>query len=133
MHETALDFVARDKLSDAARLYEEMVLTDPNDDEAYLLMGHCYLLSGEYAKAEVAFHNAAHIDSANLSEIAPFYENMAMDNPGDDAVMAQLGYAYLMLGDFRKAGAAFTDALAVNPANEKALSGLQIIQRHPKS
>ncbi len=129
MHETALDFVAKDKLEEAAKLYEEMVLADPNNDEAYLLMGHCYLLSGEYEKAESAFHNAAHINPENTLEIAPFYENMILQNGSDDASYAHLGYAYLILGDYQKAEEAFKNALNINPANEKALTGFQITRR----
>jgi len=130
LHERALDFAAQNKLKDAAKLYEEIVLIDPDDDQAYLIMGHAYLLSGEYEKAESAFHNAAHIDPDNVHEIIPFYQNMVLKNPDDDTAHSHMGYAYLILGDFEKAKDAFKDALSINPENPEAGQGLQIAENH---
>ncbi len=127
LHEKALNLVAKDKLLDAAAAYEEIVLSNPDDDEAYLLMGHCYLLSDELDKARTAFFNAVHIDGSNIHEITPFYENPILNNPDDDTLYANLGYAYLILGENDRAKSAFHDALEINPANERALKGLQLI------
>ena len=128
LHEKALDLVAQDKLGEAAKLYEEIVMLDPGDDQAYLIMGHSYLLSGQYEKAESAFHNAARIDPDNVNEIIPFYQNIILKAPDDDAAQSHLGYAYLILGDFEKAKDAFRDALSINPENTEAGQGLQIAE-----
>ena len=91
-------------------------------------MGHTYLLSGSYEKAEAAFQNAAHIDPENLNEITPFYENIVLQNPEDDSAHTNLGYAYLILGEFVKAKEAFQDALSINPENGQALNGLHALE-----
>ena len=127
MHENALRAVESNRLLDAARLYEEIVLLDPDDDEAYLIMGHSYLLSGNTAKAADAFQNAIHIDPENAREIIPFYENLVLKNVDDDSAHAELGYAWLILGDPEKAQEAFREALAINPYNAMALEGSTIL------
>ena len=125
LHQKALQFVANDNLKDAARIYEQIVLVDPDDDEAYILMGHSYFMIGEYAKAEAAYHNAVSIDPENRKEIAPFYENFILQNPSDDVAYTNLGYAYLMLGDASKARDAFKDALSIQPDNRNAQIGIR--------
>lgn len=127
MHERALDYVAKNKLKEALKLYEEIILTNAEDDQAYIILGHLYLLSGQYEKSEVAFHNAVNIDPDNIHEITPLYENMILQNPDDDTAYAHLGYAYLILGEFPKAKDAFKDALSINPNNPLALDGLRLI------
>lgn len=130
MHEKALRSVEHGDPDAAARTYEDIILLNPDDDEAYLIMGHVYLMSGNYEKAEFAFHNAVNIDPRNLSEIIPFYQNRVMKDPSDDAAYADLGYAWLIMGDFLKAKDAFRDCLRVNPANDAALKGLRLTEAH---
>ena len=127
LHQKALGLVAEDHLGDAAKMYEQIILIDPNDDEAYILMGHSYFLTGQYEKAEAAYHNAINIDLENRKEIAPFYENFILQNPSDDTAYTNLGYAYLMLGENSKAKDAFRDALSIQPDNESARAGLRKI------
>lgn len=127
LHQRALDFVAERRYVEASKIYEEIVLTEPEDDQAYLIMGHVYLLSGSFAKAEEAFSNAVHIDSQNLQEITPFYENIILQNPDDDSGFANLGYARMIVGDFLKAREAFLQALEINPDNSGALQGINYL------
>ena len=128
LHQKALGCVAQNKMTEAAKIYEQITLLDPDDDQAYLLMGHSYLLSGQYRKAEEAFQNAVHIDPENGDEIAPFYENLSVRNPNDDSAYANLGYAYLIVGEPLKAKEAFRNALAANPDNAAALNGLRLLE-----
>ncbi len=126
MHEEALWYVSQKKFSDAIRAYEDIVLAYPEDDEAYMLLGHTCLLSGEYAKAEYAFASAVRIEPRNLSEILPFYQGLILQDPDDDVAHACLGYALLILEDYAGAGQAFQDALDINPENREATQGLNI-------
>ncbi len=128
LHEKALECVSNNNLAEAIKLYEEILLVDPNDDQAYLLMGHCFLLSGDYEKSESAFYHATTIDPQNRDEIIPFYQNTVLQYPEDDSAHADLGYAWLILGDYLKAKEAFNDALQINPDSEKAARGLAIIK-----
>jgi len=127
MHERALEYVGKKEFGKALDLYQEIALKNPEDDQAYLIMGHIYLMSGDYEKSESAFQNAVHIDPNNIHEIAPFYENKILQNPDDDNAYADLGYAYLILGDFLKAQSAFKNALSINPYNQTAAHGLKLI------
>ena len=120
LHEKALSFVGQNNLSDAIKIYEQIVLADSNDDQAYLIMGHCHLLLGHIHSAEIAYHNAVAIDTDNRSEIVPFFENITLQNPSDDEAYSNLGYANLILGEFEKARDAFKDALQINPSNMSA-------------
>jgi Tfp pilus assembly protein PilF len=124
MHERALRYVAQQDLEKASKLYEEIILIDPEDDQAYVIMGHTYLLTGHYEKAEHAFKNAVHIDPANADEIVPFYQNIIMQNANDDVAYNNLGYAYLILGDYLNARDAFLRALELNPDNAAAQDGM---------
>ena len=124
MHEKALKNIAEKRFEAAERLYEEIILLSPDDDEAYMLLGHSCLASGNYQKAADAFRNAMHIDPTNIREIPRLYENILVENPSDDEALTQLGYAHLLLGSVEKARDAFRDALSVNPDNEEAKKGL---------
>ena len=129
MHERALKYVSENKFREAVKLYEDIVMKNPDDDEAYLIMGHTYLLMGQYQKAERAFHNAVNIDPENIREITPFYENTALQNPDSDTAHANLGYAFLIVGEAIKARGAFLEALQINPQNEAAQNGLRGVER----
>ena len=124
LHEKALQNIAAHKFDEAKKLYEEIILLSPDDDEAYLLLGHTCLASGDYENAAGAFHSAIHIDPKNAREIPRLYENILVENPSDDDAMTQLGYAHLLLGSVESARSAFQDALAVNPSNAEARKGL---------
>ena len=133
MHERALQYVTQKKYNEAVKIYEEIVLRNPEDDEAYLIMGHTYLLMGQYQKAESAFHNAVHIDPENIHEIMPFYENTVLQNPSDDGAFANLGYAYLIVGDVLRSRDAFRESLRINAENQAAQNGLAYLERLAKN
>lgn len=127
-HERALRYVASQELEKASKLYEEIVLDDPNDDQAYVIMGHTYLLTGKYEKAEDAFKNAVQIDPANANEITPFYQNIIIQNPNDDVAFNNLGYAYFIVGDYLKSRDAFLQSLELNPDNAAAQDGMKALE-----
>ncbi len=128
LHEKALALVSERRLTEAATVYEEILLADPEDDQAYLILGHVRLLSGAYDRAEEAFLNAVHIDQANINEILPFYENLVLEAPMDDTAHSNLGYACLIVGDFVRAKQTFRSALQIRPSNADALRGLEIAE-----
>jgi tetratricopeptide (TPR) repeat protein len=128
LHEEALSYVAKNRYEDAEKIYQEIVLLSPDDDEAYLLLGHTCLAAGHYEKAGEAFRNAIHIDPANAQEIPRLYENILVENPSDDEAMAQLGFSHLFLGNARQARQFFEEALKLNASNQVARRGLMELQ-----
>lgn len=127
IHERALELVSQDRLAEAAQLYEEILLQDPDDDEAYMILGHTSILMGRYEQAERAFANAVHIDPANAAEIVPFYENLILQEPSADNY-THLGYAALMAGDIPTARRSFREALNADPGAENALAGQALVE-----
>lgn len=125
-HERALELVSRNRLAEAAQLYEEILLRDPDDDEAYMILGHTSILMGRYERAEQAFANAVHIDPANMSEIVPFYENLILQEPSAENY-THLGYAALIAGDIPSARRSFREALNADPGAEDARAGLSLV------
>ncbi len=124
LHERALDLVRHKKFSEAARVYEEIILISPDDDEAYLLLGHTYLMGTKYQKAAQAFRNAMSIDPENSGEITPFYQNIIIENPEDDVAYSHLGYAWMLLGNATESEKAFIESLRINPENTESRAGL---------
>ncbi len=128
LHEKALSSMAQGRADEAEKTYQEIVLLTPDDDEAYLLLGHTCLATGHYRKAGEAFLNAIHINPLNAQEIPRLYENILVENPSDDEAMAQLGFAKLLLGDRVAAKDSFETALEINPRNSTAANGLLELQ-----
>ncbi len=128
LHEKALSLVSQNKYSEASKIYEEIILESPDDDEAYLLLGHTRLLTAEYEKAKTAFLNAIHIDPSNRAEIPRFYENILVENPQDDAAYSHLGFAYWIIEEKEKARQAFETAVELNPENKEAKTALDRIR-----
>ena len=60
-------------------------------------------------------------------EVVDVYLEIILVEPDDEAAYANLGHAYMILGDFARAKDAFKNALHINPENEIALLGLQKI------
>lgn len=124
-HEQALERVSQNRYEEAIKIYEDILLIRPDDDQAFMIMGHLCVMTGQFKRAERAFYNAAQIDPQNMREITPFYENQILKNPNDDAAYARLGYIHLMFKNTQSAQDAFQDALSISPDNPLALSGLE--------
>ena len=127
LHEKALNLVSQKRYQEACEVYENITFESADDDEAYLLLGHTRLLSGEYDKARDAFLNAMDIDPANRDEIPRFYENILVENPQDDDAYSHLGFVYWMLGRSEDAKNSFGAALQINPGNLEAKTALDRI------
>ncbi len=70
LHEQAKKLAAQHDFRGAINVYSEILLTEPDDDEAYTEMGKAYMILGDFGRAKDAFQNALHIDPDN--EIALF-------------------------------------------------------------
>ena len=128
LHERALEYISKKELAKAIKLYEEIILNDPNDDEAYMIMGHCQVLSSDFEKGEQSFQSAAHINPQDLNSIIPFYENLIRRNPTDANAFANFGFVCLMFAETRRAEDLFQQSLSLDPMNPASQRGLEIIE-----
>lgn len=65
LHERAEGLIAQHKFRDAINVYSEIVLTEPDDEDAYADMGQAYMVLGDFKRAKDAFQNALHINPEN--------------------------------------------------------------------
>lgn len=65
MHNHADLLVEQGKIREALKVYDEILLYEPDDEAAYVNMGALYMVLGFYGKAEDSFLNALHINPEN--------------------------------------------------------------------
>ena len=65
MHRAAEKEIAANHFREAIRLYDDIILLEPDDDVAYANMGNTYLILGYDNKAKDAFHQALDINPDN--------------------------------------------------------------------
>lgn len=65
LHRQAEDLILQNDFSGAVGVLDEILLLEPDDEVAYAQMGHCYMILGNFARAEQAFENALHINPEN--------------------------------------------------------------------
>lgn len=70
MHRRAEEQLLINDFETALKIYDEIILLEPDDDIAYAAMGRIYLIQGQLKKAYDAFRNALDIDPDNEVAIA---------------------------------------------------------------
>ena len=65
LHERAADLMAQHDFRGAVNVYSEILLTEPDDENAYTSMGQAYMVLGDFGRAKDAFQNAIHINPDN--------------------------------------------------------------------
>jgi Flp pilus assembly protein TadD len=94
----------------AVRAYERVIALDQNNPYAYYNLGLLY-----YKKADI--------------KVAIEYLERARDlNPNDPKIWNNLGVAYYDNGQFTKAGAAYSQALGMDPAYETARRNMELVR-----
>ena len=79
----------------------------------------------------IAKIRALHLGAEDLMEAEHFrqaielYSEIILLEPDDETAYANMGRAYMMLGQYDRAENAFLNALHINPDNELALLGIQ--------
>ena len=63
----------------------------------------------------------------NFRDAINVYSEILLTEPDDDAAYTNMGQAYMVLGDFKRAKDAFQNALDISPDNEIAAFGLRKI------
>ena len=70
MHRRAEQQLLVSDFETALKIYEEIILREPDDDTAYAAMGQIYLIRGQFKKAHDAFQSALEIDPDNETAVA---------------------------------------------------------------
>jgi Tfp pilus assembly protein PilF len=99
-------YQARNRLDDAAKVYQRALLLRPGYEHAANALATVYAAQGQYDLAIAGLRAA--IDASPRT--AYLYNN--------------LGYAYQLKGDYAQAIAAFESAVGLDPANRRALNNL---------
>ena len=65
LHQKAEEYILKNDFKAAIRVYDDIVLSEPDDETAYTGLGQCYLVLGDYPRAKNAYLNALHINPDN--------------------------------------------------------------------
>lgn len=65
LHQRAEEYILTNNFKAAIRMYDEIVLLEPDDETAYTGLGQCYLVLGDFDRAKNAYLNALHINPNN--------------------------------------------------------------------
>ncbi|MGJ8640440.1 MAG: tetratricopeptide repeat protein [Opitutaceae bacterium] len=130
----------KSKLKEALSVAHEAIEMDPDLDVAHALAGSLQLRLEKRAEAEQSARKALSINPENtmageVLSAALLLQRKSEDNdnlidaqlrrdPNDDSTHSNAGWQALMSGDHVKANTHFTEALRLNPMNERARMGL---------
>jgi tetratricopeptide (TPR) repeat protein len=133
---TAEAFRRQGRLPEAEREYRAMLAQDPDRPETRVDLGCVLYAEQKLAEAHREFSEAIRLDAGYAAAYANRgVVNVEMKNPGagaDDLLQAvmlepgnadyrtKLGFAYLLLGFYDEAVAAYDGALRIEPGNERA-------------
>jgi len=70
LHEKAEEHILTNDFKGAIKIYEDIILEEPDDETAYTGLGQCYLVLGDYPRARNAYKNALHINPGNETALA---------------------------------------------------------------
>lgn len=65
LHSQADRLIVAEDYRGVVKVYQEILLVEPDDEVAYTNMGHAFMLLGDYPAAANAFKNALHINPEN--------------------------------------------------------------------
>jgi len=130
---------SREVLNLAIEQYEAMARIEPKNPDNHLLLGRLYFLSKDANKAEKEFKTALSLDSNSeeaITNLAYLYNeegantkaaellNSIPEGQRSSKIYAALGNTYEQQKDYKKAIAAFRQAIAMDKENLDAMRGL---------
>ncbi|HEV3038341.1 MAG TPA: rhomboid family intramembrane serine protease [Candidatus Angelobacter sp.] len=145
----AENLIEHEDYAGAIQLLERRTASHPDDEDAWMQLGHAYELNHQPEKGLDAFEKAARVNPNNSKiqtalgfayratgqvdkEIAAFEEATRL-NPADSQVLMVLGFAYEKKQQPEKAIVAFEQALQLDPNLDDARQELQALrQRSPE-
>jgi tetratricopeptide (TPR) repeat protein len=130
---------SREVLKLAIEQYDALARLEPNSADNHLLLGRLYILNKDYQKAEGEFKTAMRLDPTAeeaVTNLALLYSEEGDNKKAADTLAAvpqtqrtpkmyaALGYTYEQQKDYKKAIAAYREALKLDRENIDAMRGL---------
>ena len=100
----AITEVREGRLAKAAKLLDEAIMADPRNADAHNNIGNILMASGKYREAIISYTRAIELSG------------------GQELILFNRGYAYLLIGDKKKALKDFSDVIEQNPDHFQSLS-----------
>lgn len=130
---------SREVLKLAIEQYESLARIEPNNSDNHLYLGRLYILNKDYSKAEAEFKTAMNVDPSAeeaVTSLALLYNEEGDSKKAAETLSAvpearrtgkmyaALGYTYEQQKDYKKAIAAYREALKLDKENMEAMRGL---------
>ena len=80
LHEKADHLIVENNFKEAINVYWDILLIEPDDEAAYVNMGHAYMILGDFGRAKDAFKNALHINPENETALLGLQKIMDPDS-----------------------------------------------------
>jgi cytochrome c-type biogenesis protein CcmH/NrfG len=113
-------YLAINRLDDATSLAQDLLKQDPDNVDAHRMLGRIYT-------AALAHAPQGKIDERALRMATQEYEKVTGKNPKDVESWVMLAKLYSTAGKSADAEKAYNSALALEPDNEEALTGLAML------
>jgi len=81
LHHAAEDLVAQNKFREAAAVYTDIILLEPDDEVAYTNLGSVYLVLGDFTRARESYELALSISPDNDAATAGLISIRDPDRP----------------------------------------------------
>lgn len=121
----------------------------PQDWDAWILLGHCYMMQEDYTKAVLTYIEAkkekptrldtyrylgrAYIKRGLFGNAIDNFDFVVMNDPKDLEARLSIGFSNIQLGKYKEATRSYEAALVVEPNNSTALLNLgQIAEEYEK-
>jgi tetratricopeptide (TPR) repeat protein len=130
------------RFSEAEQLYQQILITDPSQSEAWCLSGMCCQAQGKFAEAEAHFRKAvllwpdhavaqnglavALAQAGRLEEAADIFQRLLQSRPTDADAHNNLGLVRMRQGQLDDAIACFGRALNLRPNSPSTQDNLEI-------
>jgi len=113
-------YLALNKPADATALAQEALKQDPDNVDAHRMLGRIYY-------SMINRGNQGQIDERALRMALQEFQKVAEKDPKDADSLATLGRLYAASNDSTNAEKTYNAALAIDPDNEEALTGLALV------
>ncbi|HUS48738.1 MAG TPA: tetratricopeptide repeat protein [Candidatus Paceibacterota bacterium] len=137
-----VDFIKKDDEDSAIKNFRKVIQKNPQNNDAFFILGLLYHNKGEYERAIKAYQEVIRINPDSLyynnlgwaygelekyQEAIDAFKEAIKRNPEDADVHYGLGWVYNELKDYKKAVESYKQAILIQPGHTYAHYGLGLI------